>query len=50
MGYSQSAPRIPWWRTVGGESGDDLMAVTWTYAEDVDDGRVTLPPPTSSPP
>lgn len=42
MGYLQSAPHIRWWRTVS-ESGGDLMTVTWTHAQDVDDGRVTLP-------
>ncbi|MET9555618.1 DUF5984 family protein [Streptomyces sp. NPDC006645] len=42
MGYLGAAPHIRWWRTVGG-SGDDLMTVAWTHAEDVDDGRVTLP-------
>ncbi|MFE3247465.1 DUF5984 family protein [Streptomyces sp. NPDC059209] len=42
-GYLQSAPHIRWWRSVGGVSGADLMTVTWTHAEDVDDGRGTLP-------
>ncbi|MET4927386.1 DUF5984 family protein [Streptomyces sp. PSRA5] len=48
MGYSQSAPHIRWWRTAG-ESGDDLMTVTWAYDRDEDHeftapaaGRVTL--------
>ncbi|MFC8078740.1 DUF5984 family protein [Streptomyces sp. NPDC057307] len=42
MGYLRSAPHIRWWRTVS-QAGGDLMTVTWTHAQDVDDGRVTLP-------
>ncbi|MFE4491823.1 DUF5984 family protein [Streptomyces niveus] len=41
-GYLRSAPHIRWWRTTA-EAGDDLVTVTWTEAQDVDDGRVTLP-------
>ncbi|MFC9608345.1 DUF5984 family protein [Streptomyces niveus] len=42
-GYLRSAPHIRWWRTVEKESGDDLMTVTWTDAQDEEHVRVAVP-------